>query len=187
MKEIIFFPNYQEVFSNSQTGYSDVFFPIFSVKLSFINKDFGDCYIHLIQFNEDPYNSETTKYFTDYCQDRMISFTLDNSLYTFDADLKYFEVTEDWEEYYEKTKYSYLEAKNAFENGENVIDNNWYKIGGEPEWMQDDETPNDPDGNPMTFIAQFDTLFMFDDDCPKTIYLFYSEKHKFVVELYQIT
>jgi Domain of unknown function (DUF1963) len=187
MNDIKLFPNYEQVFSNGAGESAELMFPVLSVKLSSVSGGLGSDYIHLVQFNEDPYNTDTVKYFTDYCTDRMISFSLNNGLYEFGTSLRYFDLTEDWEEYLEKTKVSYLTAKARFEHGEKVIDEDWYKVGGKPEWLQDDETPSDPDGNPMTFIAQFDTLYLFDDGCPKTIYLFYSKEHKLAVELYQIT
>ena len=61
------------------------------------------------------------------------------------------------------------------------------KIGGKPEWWQADATPLDPDGNPMTFITEVETYGFCPDSCDKKIFMFYSHKHKLVVELYQIT
>ena len=61
------------------------------------------------------------------------------------------------------------------------------KLGGLPEWWQADETPLDPDGNPMEFITEFETDMICADYCDKKIFLFYAPKHKIAVQLYQIT
>lgn len=187
MNNLIFFPNPEQVFAQDAKKYNKVLFPIFSVKLSEISGKLGNDYIHLIQFNEDPYNTNTVKYFTDYCQDCMISFDFEESKYTFSTDLKFFDLGDDWIEWFEKTKETYLQAKEMFKKNNKLIEDDWIQIGGKPNWIQNDETPCDPDGIPMTFIAQFDTLWLFDDSCPKVIYLFYSQKHKLAVQLYQIT
>ncbi|MCF8716421.1 hypothetical protein JM658_16455 [Joostella atrarenae] len=181
------FPDIESIFKENLDKNAEVFFPVCSIDLGVINKEWKNEKIHLIQFHEDPYNTETAKYFNDYCKDNMISFSLENGKYKFNTDFGYFDLTDDWKEYYEETKISYNKSKTEFkENGksfnlENLI------IGGEPEWWQSDETPLDPDGNPMTFITELETYGFCPDSCDKKIFMFYSHKHKLVVELYQIT
>ncbi|MPT33685.1 MAG: hypothetical protein E2604_01010, partial [Flavobacterium sp.] len=46
---------------------------------------------------------------------------------------------------------------------------------GKPDWVQRNETPRDPDGKKMEFVAQLDHSNMFG-----TLYLFYSEKHQLI-------
>jgi hypothetical protein len=53
---------------------------------------------------------------------------------------------------------------------------------GKTEWCQSDETPRDPDGQKMEFVAQLDHSNMFG-----TLYLFYSEKHQMVSQVFQCT
>jgi len=53
---------------------------------------------------------------------------------------------------------------------------------GKPGWAQSDETPRDPDGQKMEFVAQLDHSNMFG-----TLYLFYSEKHQLVSQVFQCT
>lgn len=53
---------------------------------------------------------------------------------------------------------------------------------GKPSWAQSDETPRDPDGKKMEFVAQLDHSNMFG-----TLYLFYSEKHSLVSQVFQCT
>lgn len=53
---------------------------------------------------------------------------------------------------------------------------------GKPGWCQSDETPRDPDGQKMEFVAQLDHSNMFG-----TLYLFYSEKHQLVSQVFQCT
>lgn len=51
-----------------------------------------------------------------------------------------------------------------------------------PEWMQDDETPLDPDGNPMEFVGELEHDSLFG-----VLYLFYSEKYQQVSQIFQCT
>ncbi|WP_153392718.1 hypothetical protein [Chryseobacterium vaccae] len=53
---------------------------------------------------------------------------------------------------------------------------------GEPDWLQSDETPHDPDGQEMEFVAQLDHDHMFG-----SLFLFYSEKHQMVSQVFQCT
>lgn len=52
----------------------------------------------------------------------------------------------------------------------------------QPKWLQDEETPRDPDGQKMKFVAQLDHSNMFG-----RLYLFYSEKHQLVSQVFQCT
>ena len=186
-KNIEIFPSIKSVFDSELDKCNEVFFPVCSIRLGDIRKEWGDEKIHLVQFNEDPYNTDTVKYFNEYCKDNMIAFDLNDGKYRFKTDFGYFDLTEDWKEWFNKTKESYLESKNdSLKNGNNFgIDG--IQLGGEPEWWQADETPLDPDGNPMEFITEFETDTICDDSCDKKIFLFYSPKHKIAVQLYQIT
>ncbi|MDC7125683.1 MAG: tetratricopeptide repeat protein [Spirochaetales bacterium] len=51
-----------------------------------------------------------------------------------------------------------------------------------PRWCQSNETPFDPEGKPMTFVAQLES-----DDIFGSLYLFYSEKHNLVSQVFQCT
>ncbi|UUC44900.1 hypothetical protein [Flavobacterium cerinum] len=53
---------------------------------------------------------------------------------------------------------------------------------GKPDWLQSNETPRDPDGQKMEFVAQLDHSNMFG-----TLFLFYSEKHQLVSQIFQCT
>jgi hypothetical protein len=63
------------------------------------------------------------------------------------------------------------------EDGE-PFDKLW--IGEKAAWGEnhDDETPLDPDGQKMEFVAQFDRYRLF-----RTLYLFYSEKHQMISQI----
>ncbi|UZR96886.1 hypothetical protein [Chondrinema litorale] len=185
--EIDLFPEIEDVFVPENKGYEDVFFPIYSVKLSDIDERWGDETIHMIQFNEDPYNTETVKYYKDYCKDCMIAFELVDGKYKFKTDLGFFNLTDDWKDYHKQTKESYFKSKESFIKGESDFDPEDLIFGGEPHWWQSDETPLDPDGFPMLFVSEFETDRICNDSCDKKMYLFYSHKHKLVVQIYQIT
>src|SRR5688572_24789945 len=175
--DVVFFPELSFVFKENTEALKNMFFPALSIRLSSINKDWGNGFIHLIQFNEDPYNRDTVKYYNEYCKDNMISFTLDNGRYTFNTDLKFLEVTEDWKKYLEETKAAYLISKAKYESTGQAFNLADFQLGGEPGWWQSDSTPIDPDGNPMTFITEMETYPFCPDSCDKKIFLFYSHKH----------
>lgn len=119
-KNIEVFPTIESVFDSQLEKCREVFFPVCSIRLGDIRKEWGDEKIHLVQFNEDPYNTDTAKHFNEYCKDNMISFDLNNGKYSFKTDFGYFDLTEDWKEWFDKTKESYAESKNDFvKNGNN--------------------------------------------------------------------
>jgi hypothetical protein len=185
--DVVFFPDLSFVFKENTETLKNMFFPALSIRLSSINKDWGNGFIHLIQFNEDPYNRDTVKYYNEYCKDNTISFTLDDGKYTFNTDLRFLEVTEDWKKYLEETKTAYLNSKAKYESTGQAFNLADFQLSGKPGWWQRDSTPIDPDGNPMTFITEMETYPFCPDSCDKKIFLFYSHKHKLVVQLYQST
>jgi len=185
--EVDMFPAIEDVFSADIEKCRKVFSPFYSLKLSDINFNWGEEKIHLVQFNEDPYNQSTVQYFNEYCKGNMIAFDLRNGKYQFKTDFGYFDVTDDWKEYPQRTKDSYKISKNDFLNNNSKIDTDDIVFGGEPEWWQSDETPFDPDGNPMEFVTEFETDQICNDSCGKKIFLFYSPKFKIAVQIYQIT
>jgi len=186
-KNIVSFPEIEDVFAEDLDECRKVFFPVYSIRLGDVNPEWGDEKIHVVQFNEDPYNTETAKYFTDYCKDCMISFKLKDGKYVFSTDFRYFDLTDDWKEWFQKTKETYTASKRLHKSGEKDFFFEGLAVGGEPEWWQDDETPIDPSGNPMHFITEFETDDICDDYCDKKIFLFYSPEHKLAVQLYQNT
>ncbi|MCG8330542.1 MAG: hypothetical protein MI974_22795 [Chitinophagales bacterium] len=181
------FPNIESVFERDLDKYREVLFPVCSIKLRGIKEEWGDEKIHLVQFNEDPYNTERVKYFNDYCKDNMIAFDLNNGKYKFKTDFEYFDLTEGWKKWFDKTKESYAKSKSDFVNNGNNFGIDKIQLGGKPGWWQTDETPLDFDGKPMEFITEFETDTICDDSCDKKIFLFYSPKYKMAVQLYQIT
>lgn len=186
------FPEPPEVFAGKIEEHAKVLFPLFTVHLNKINPSWNG-QVHMLQYNEDPYNESTTDTFNDYCKDYMIGFDVIDGKYMFKTDFRYFDLTSDWNKWFEKTRSTYNQTKQLFKETGNLISPRgnpvepFVQIGGEPEWVQTDETPVDPDGNPMTFIARVDSGDYTSDFCEKDIYLFYSDTHKLAVMIYQIT
>ena len=186
------FPEPADVFANKIEEHSEVLFPLFSVDLSEINPDWKG-QVHMLQYNEDPYNESVADTFNDYCQDYTIGFDVIDGKYSFKTDFRYFDRSPDWEKWFEKTKSSFDRTRQLFTKTGNLISPNdnpvepFAQIGGEPEWVQTDETPTDPGGVPMTFIARVYSGDYTSDFCEKDIYLFYSDQHKLAVMVYQIT
>ena len=180
------FPEVQVIFTDEHEKVSKVIFPLCTIDLSYIDKKYtGE--IHLVQFNEDPYREENKKYFNKYCKHNTIGFKIIQGKYKFLADLEYFSVNQDWQEWLNLTNKTYQESKEKNKSNGKTYGLNFTILGGKPTWVQEDETPCDPDGSPMTFIAQYDSGNVCKDNCEKMIYLFYSDKHKLVVQVYQIT
>ena len=186
------FPEPAAVFADKIEEHASLLFPLFSVGLKQINPEWSGS-IHMLQFNEDPYNRDCVDTFNDYCKDNMIGFDVIDGKYSFKTDFRYFDCTPDWQEWFEKTKSTFNSTRQRYrETGEliNSFGNpkdGFEQIGGEPEWIQGDATPSDPDGKPMTFIARAYTGDYTNDSCPKDLYLFYSHEHKLAVIIYQIT
>ena len=186
------FPEGREIFHNRIEDHSKYLFPLFTINLNEINPEWvGE--IHMLEFNEDPTNTEVDSSFNEYCKDRMVGFDVIDRKYSFKTDFNYFALSEDWIEEYEATKDSYIKSKNYFHKNGKLPDylgqpgECFEQIGGDPEWVQYDETPIDPDGNPMTFIARVYTSKYDIDRGGKNLYLFYSDAHKLAVILYQVT
>jgi hypothetical protein len=188
------FPDPKDVFAGNVEQHANVLFPLFSVDLQQINPDWTG-QVHMLQYNEDPYNPDTVSSFNEYCQEYMIGFDVIDGKYLFKTGFEFFNRTPDWQECFENTRSSFNKTKQTFIDTGKLIDpynsnrtvEEFGKVGGQPTWIQGDETPKDPDGNPMTFIAQVYTRYYTDDSCTKDIYLFYSHKHKLAVMLYQLT
>ena len=178
------FPEASDVFLEKIEEYSNLLFPICSIDLSFVNRKWKG-YIHLLQFNEDPYNIDTAKYFNAYCKDNSIEFQVVNGKYKFLTDLHYFDLSSEWEEWFNLTKETYTISENNFKTSNKKYWINFIVPGGEPRWEQEEQTPLDPDGHKMTFIAQYNSGKICNDNCDKEIYLFYSDKHKIAVQIYQ--
>ncbi|WP_207536464.1 hypothetical protein [Desertivirga arenae] len=178
------FPEASEVFLENIEEHSNLLFPVCSVDLSSVNRRWKG-HIHLLQFNEDPYNTETAKFFNSYCKDNTIGFQVVNGKYKFLTDFRYFDLSPEWEEWFVLTKETYTISKNNYKTKKKKYWMNFIVPGGEPRWEQEDETPLDPEGNRMTFIAQYSSGKICSDNCEKEIYLFYSDKHKLAVQIYQ--
>lgn len=186
-QDIIYFPSLETIFNDLTIRHQEVFHPVLSIKKSLINSEWHEGYIHVIQFNADPYNNDTFKFFNSYCKDTTIAFNLRNDKYDFGTDIRYFDVTEDWQKYQIETKEKFDTSRNEYLSIGKLFNLKNIQIGGEPEWWQSDQTPIDPDGNPMTFVTEIETHPFCSDSCDKKIFVFYSHKHNLVVELYQIT
>jgi hypothetical protein len=64
---------------------------------------------------------------------------------------------------------------------------NKVRFGGEPEWIQEDETPTGADGKSLTFIGQVEADFLSDDAADLSFYLFYDARKGVAVQVVQFT
>ena len=58
-------------------------------------------------------------------------------------------------------------------------------FGGAPAWLQDDETPTAPDGNPMVFVAQLHADRLSGAVPDFVCFLFYSPRHQLLCQVTQ--
>lgn len=189
---ITMFPEPANVFAENIDAHAKVLFPLFTVDLSVINPEWTG-QLHMLQFNEDPYFQGTVASFNEYCKENMIGFDVIDGKYRFKTDFSYFDLGEDWVEWFEKTKAGFEQSRDRYRKEGKLYDgfnepvDELEQLGGDPVWIQADETPLDPDGNPMTFIARAYSGRYASDNCEKDIYLFYSHKYQLAVLTYQIT
>ena len=181
-KGIALFPLVKSIFNNYEPWMDEAFFPLVSIPLSTIRKEWTGK-IHILYFNEDPYNQEATDSYNDYCSLEMISFSVQRNKYTFLGTPEYFLLNDDWKEWHDRTKKSYQELKTKTSSKNEIIKH--FKIGGEPEWLQNDARPY-LDDEPMDFVLQYSSGDFFNDMCFTENYVFYSEKHQMVVYKCQI-
>src|SRR6218665_2269010 len=196
------FPEIEDVFEKDLEVYRKWVLPLCSIELRLINPEWTGK-IFAVYFNNDPYNRDPAMLasFNQYNNDYTMSFKIVNGKYELSTSLDYFLLSDDWVEYYEDGLECYAFAKKRFkEKGIlNLLDENssYYteeysnpfikNLGRKPAWLQTEQTPLDPDGNPMTFIAQLNTGDYIGDGCDEEMYIFYSHEHQLVVQTGQIT
>ena len=185
--DIELFPDIDSVFESELEHCRRVFFPVCSIRLGCIRKEWGDERIHVVHYNEDPYNVSCAMWFNEYCSDNMIGFDLRNGKYTFKTDFGYFDLSDDWKEWFDLTTQEYQQSRDSYRTSGQTFGIDQLRLGGKPDWLQADATPLDPGGKPMSFITEFDTGNICNDFCDKTIFLFYSHEHQLAVQVYQIT
>ena len=183
-KSIVYFPDITDVFVKPENSYQSKFFPLVTIPLRLIQSNWKGS-VHLVYTNADPYNMEAKKYYDDYSKIEQIGFSWSKGKYQFLSDMRYFDVSKDWVHWLDKTKEEYQNSKNEFGISGNKAVFKSLKIGGTPNWTQDDRTPY-LENEPMIFIAQISTSDVINDLCGSELYLFYSKKHKMVVQVCQV-
>lgn len=182
------FPEPADVFAENVDQHAALLFPIFSIDLAVVDPAWSGR-IHMLLHNCDPYNTATAVTFTDYCKDNSVGFDVIDGKFRFQTDFAYFDLSEDWKEWFDRTTKGYSESRDRFRRlgALTAQDDEEYhlpvvdQLGGEPEWVQQDETPLDPDGVPMRFIAKVASYHYVDDMCGRVMFLFYSHAHKLAV------
>lgn len=191
---VTMFPKPEDVFYDRVEEHAKVLFPLFSLDLSLFGSGMN-VKVYMFQFSEDPYNENIPEAtFNQYCYHNTLGFDVKGSKCSFSSNLNYFDVRPEWQEELDNTRSEFEKARaeyyEAIEKNlphrfrpENPFDH----FDEFPIWVQEDETPLDPDGEPMMFVGQISSFSYFQDNNLKDIYLFYSESHKLAVIKYQIT
>jgi hypothetical protein len=194
------FPEIEEVFEKDVEIYKKWVLPLCSIDLSIINSLWSDK-IYAIYFNNDPYNPDPAMLasFNEYNNEYMISFKLVDGKYELNTSFDYFRLTEDWTHWHKQGMESYQIAKkrfkekgflNPYEEGTNYSTTDSYYLVADLGKFPEDlpmSFPLDPDGNKMEFICRLETGHYVDDFCDEEMYIFYSPKHKLVVQSGYIT
>jgi hypothetical protein len=176
------FPDPTAVFVEPVSEHAAVLFPIFSIDLSVIEPTWNG-QLHMLLFNYDPYNKATVVTFTEHCKDNSMGFDVVEGRYRFQTSFAFFDLQDNWKEWFRRTREGFGTARdhyrlsNELPGKASLID----QIGGMPDWIQNDETPLDPDGEPMRFIAKVTSYNYADDMCGRILYLFYSHTHQLAV------
>ena len=78
----------------------------------------------------------------------------------------------------------FTEGQEKFKRAKlNSSTNSLIDFSDEPEWWQNDQTPLNSKGKPMSFICQVDINEVFSDDC--RLFVFYDHDDKIVKYIYQ--
>lgn len=176
------FPHFDEVFSFGQEGFKKFLWPLCTLDLSKVNKKWSGL-VHLIYYYDDPYTQErqVEKCYNDLNGLQKIGFMLKGNKYKLTTNLSYFDMSQDWKEYFESARDAFTDTINYVKKNE-LVNLSEIKIGGKPEWIQGDETP-EYKGNKMDFVAQFSAYNIADTG---VFYLFYSPLDDVCVQLYQV-
>ena len=111
--KLTMFPDADQVFYDRLGEHSKYLFPLFSIDLSQINPRWSGL-IHMLDYNEDPYNKERTSSFNDFCREDQVCFDIKDNRYSLKTDFSYFKNSEKWEAYFQETKREYSLTKEYY-------------------------------------------------------------------------
>lgn len=169
-----FFPEKRSVLSSKFEDY-DNFFPVATLDLS--NQGIKDK-IHIIYVAFDP-DIQFQKPFrgTDNIDEITLKIQKDGR-YKPMFDKSALVIGKNFERFFDEYKQQFYSAK---EKNSSVK----IRYAKRPNWLQNDETPNNTKGEPMQFICQIEMGQLIPDDC--WLYVFYDKKDKLVKYIYQRT
>lgn len=170
-----FFPERSSVLTADFNQYEN-FFPIATLDLS--SKGIKDK-IHVIYVSFDPAIDHKKPFpSNDYIDEFSFKISSEGKLQpTFDKSALI--VGDDFKKYFTEGQEKFNKAK------QNKNTTTLIEFTSEPEWWQDDATPVNSKGKPMTFICQVDIYEVFNDDC--RLFVFYDKEDKIVKHIYQRT
>jgi len=170
-----YFPGRKDVLTADFNQY-DNFFPIATLDLS--SKGIKDK-IHVMYVSFDP-SIDHNNPFPENDNIDVFSFRIaDEGKLQPTFDKSALVIGEDDKKYFIEGQEKFRRAKQN-KNTTTLID-----FSNEPDWWQDDATPLNSKGKPMTFICQVDIYEVFNDDC--RLFVFYDRADKMVKYIYQRT
>ena len=177
--KITHFPNLTDIADEYILSVSDKILPLLSIEFdngekfhfilpsSKINPLFKDEKYHGISFHLN----QDFKYFLTSNRIDILENT------SFEEDIFWSDNVEQYEEQKEK----FLSNN---KNISTILENTLSNIKGKPNWVQNDETPQNSNGKNMEFIGQL-YIGSYIDDIDTDIFLFYSKTDNIVVQIYQ--
>ena len=185
MRGITFFPKIEDVFYQDIELCDKHFYPLVTIELSVVDKNMNG-HIHVVYSNNDPYSEESMKYYTDNCNNDSLAFDMVDGKLKFKGDFGYFKTNEDWIEWLEKGRRSFLETKEKYSNGALDLSHTVNNLGLGPDWQQEENWPVNQNGEKLKFICQVWSGDFVEDYCEEEIFVFYDETDKRLVQIHQI-
>lgn len=143
-----------------------VIHPLCSLNLKLLDSKLPDIILHLVHFNDDPY--ESTRVFNEYCDDYKVTFDLVKNKYVFKGGKEYFNHSQDWKQWIDRTHADYegvlADYKETglllrrYSDSDNIVKEEIFtKVGGIAisRLMKMDNYPINDSGEEFIFVAEY--------------------------------
>jgi hypothetical protein len=185
MTGIKFFPETKDVFYDNIELCDKHFYPLVTIDLSTVDKELSGL-IHIVYSNNDPYSDESAKYYSDYCNNDSLSFDIIDNKLKFKGDFGYFKTNEDWIEWLDMGRKSFIENKVSYKKGDFDVSETIKNLATRPDWLQEENWPINDKGQKLKFICHVWSADFVSDYCEEEIYVFYDLDNKRLIQITQI-
>lgn len=174
-KYVKLFPDFDEVFHLASFFCQGIVHPLCSLNLKLLSSELPDQLIHLVHFNDDPY--ESSRVFNEHCDGYKVTFDLVGNKYVFRGDKAYFNHSHDWEQWVNKTNTDYERVLADYKETNLLLrryitsdridkEEIFTKVGGvaTSRLMKMDTYPVNDAGKEFMFIAEYYASHFCEDD-----------------------